>query len=54
MVECVLCGYEISLPEDTEIGELIPCAECGSEMEVTGINPYTIKEAPQEEEDWGE
>ena len=54
MVECVICGYEITLLEDTVVGELITCTECGTELEVTGINPFTVKEAPQEEEDWGE
>jgi alpha-aminoadipate/glutamate carrier protein LysW len=54
MVECVVCGAEIELGDDTVVGELITCPECGSELEVTGINPFTVEEAPEEEEDWGE
>jgi alpha-aminoadipate carrier protein LysW len=54
MIECVLCGCEITLPNDAVVGELITCTDCGSELEVIGINPFAIKEAPQEEEDWGE
>jgi alpha-aminoadipate carrier protein LysW len=54
MTECVLCGAELTLPDDTVVGELITCHECGSELEVTGVNPFTVAEAPQEEEDWGE
>lgn len=54
MLECILCGCEITLPDGTVVGELITCTDCGSELEVTGINPFTVKEAPQEEEDWGE
>jgi len=54
MVECVVCGAKLTLPEDTVQGELISCTECGVDLEVTGTNPFTVVEAPQEEEDWGE
>ena len=54
MAECPVCGAEISLPEDTVQGELIECEECGVELEVTGVDPFELSEAPQEEEDWGE
>lgn len=54
MVECVVCGAELTLAADTVEGELITCDECGSELEVTGVDPFTVEEAPQEEEDWGE
>jgi len=54
MAECPVCGADIELDEDTEIGELIECPECGSELEVTGTDPFVLEEAPQEEEDWGE
>lgn len=35
-------------------GELLECADCGSELEVTGTDPVTIQEAPEAEEDWGQ
>jgi len=54
MTECPICGAELTLSDDTVVGELITCNECGSELEVTGVNPFTVAEAPQEEEDWGE
>ena len=54
MVECVVCGAELTLPEDTVQGELITCDDCGTELEVTGVGPFTVDEAPQEEEDWGQ
>jgi len=54
MSECVVCGAELSLPKDVVVGELISCDECGSDLEVTGTNPFAVEEAPQEEEDWGE
>ena len=54
MPECPVCGVEIKLASDTVKDELIECPDCGVELEVTGTNPFTLKEAPQEEEDWGE
>jgi len=54
MPECPVCGAEIDLPEGTVEGELVECPDCGVELEVTGVNPYRLAEAPQEEEDWGE
>jgi alpha-aminoadipate carrier protein LysW len=54
MVECPVCGGAVNLPPDTLQGELIACADCGSELEVTGVDPFVLAEAPKEEEDWGE
>jgi alpha-aminoadipate carrier protein LysW len=54
MAECPICGGTVNLGEDTVQGELIACTDCGSELEVTGVNPFTLAEAPKEEEDWGE
>lgn len=54
MVTCPVCDGQVELPDDTVQGELIECAECGSELEVTGVDPYTVDEAPSEQEDWGE
>lgn len=52
--ECPVCGAIIELPEGTVVGELIECPDCGTELEVESLNPPVVKEAPQEEEDWGE
>ena len=52
--ECPVCGASIELQEGTVIGELLECPECGTELEVVSLNPPSVKEAPQEEEDWGE
>lgn len=52
MAECPVCGAEIVLDEDVEEGEIISCDDCGSELEVEGKD--SLREAPQEEEDWGE
>lgn len=54
MSECPVCGAEITLPESTVVGELIECPDCGTELEVRGIKPLKLEEAPKEEEDWGQ
>jgi len=54
MVECPVCGAEITLSHDAIEGELIPCEDCGTDLEVTRLDPPAVSEAPKEEEDWGE
>jgi lysine biosynthesis protein LysW len=52
MTECPTCGVDFTMEAGSEVGEIIACADCGTELEVTGTN--TVKEAPEAEEDWGE
>ena len=54
MMECPVCGGDIAAGSDLVVGELISCAECGSELEVTGLEPLAFAEAPESEEDWGQ
>ena len=54
MIECVVCGAEVTLDEATLKGELVECDECGSELEVVSTDPFEVAEAPVEQEDWGE
>jgi alpha-aminoadipate carrier protein LysW len=54
MAECPVCGGTVTLGGDIVEGELIPCAECGSELEVKTVSPLMLAEAPTEEEDWGQ
>ena len=51
---CPICDAEIQAPGDVVEGELLSCPDCGTELEVISIDPFTVAEAPQEEEDWGE
>ncbi len=53
-VECVECGVSLSLPANVMQGEILPCADCGAELEVISLNPLTVDLAPMEMEDWGE
>ena len=52
--ECSECGGDISLDYDVFESEIIECEECGVELEVTGVNPFTCALAPEVKEDWGE
>lgn len=52
--ECPVCGASVEKEASMVKGELISCPDCGVELEVTELDPFTLAEAPQEEEDWGE
>ncbi|OLS23977.1 MAG: Alpha-aminoadipate carrier protein LysW [Candidatus Heimdallarchaeota archaeon LC_3] len=52
--ECIICGCNLDFNPDLELGEILDCTDCGSELEVTSINPIELTEAPTEGEDWGE
>ncbi len=54
VIECIVCGGEIQANQDLEIGELIICPDCGTELEVVSLDPITLEEAPEVQEDWGE
>ncbi len=51
---CQVCGAVLMAAADTIANELIECGDCGTEFEVTNVEPLTLTEAPLEEEDWGE
>ena len=53
-VSCPECAAEIILAENTEVGEIIVCPDCGVDLEVTSLELATVQLAPMEEEDWGE
>ena len=51
---CSECAADITLADDTLQGEIIPCPDCGVELEVMSLVPLVMELAPDEEEDWGE
>jgi len=53
---CPECEANFQLPESTVVNEVIPCPDCGVELEVFKIAQAiaTLGLAPQEAEDWGE
>jgi len=52
--ECPECGATVSFDDTPVSGEIVPCPDCGLELEVTKTAPLTLDIAPEEEEDWGE
>ncbi len=51
---CPECGAEVAIEADVTANEIVPCGDCGAELEVTSLNPLTLELAPEVEEDWGE
>ena len=56
--KCPDCEFEITVPSDTEKGEILSCPGCGLELEVKKINDgggcIDLQELTIEGEDWGE
>jgi alpha-aminoadipate carrier protein LysW len=52
--ECLICGAELTFNSNLELGELLECYDCGTELEVESVSPLILIEAPSEGEDWGE
>ncbi len=51
---CPICDAAVPLAADTAVSEIVHCPDCGSDLEVVGLAPPSLAEAPSEEEDWGE
>ncbi|MFB6093334.1 MAG: lysine biosynthesis protein LysW [Halanaeroarchaeum sp.] len=54
MTTCPECGADVALHDDVEVGEIVDCATCGTELEVTEVAPPVLERAPDLAEDWGE
>ena len=54
MGECPVCAADVDLADDAMAGELIVCEDCGAELEIVGLDPVKLNEAPSAEEDWGQ
>ena len=53
-VECPECCAEITLTQAAVLHEILPCSDCGAELEVIALDPVQVDLAPEVEEDWGE
>ncbi len=51
---CPECAGALDLPTDLLEGEIVPCADCGADLEVLTLRPLELALAPEIEEDWGE
>lgn len=53
VASCPTCSQPIE-GEDRVEGEVLACPGCDAELEVVGLSPLRLAEAPEVEEDWGE
>jgi alpha-aminoadipate carrier protein LysW len=51
---CPECGGNVAIPANAMQHELIPCPDCGAELEIISLNPVELELAPEVQEDWGE
>jgi len=51
---CPECDAPVAFTRAPLRGEVVRCAECAAELEVTGVGPVTLELAPEVQEDWGE
>jgi alpha-aminoadipate/glutamate carrier protein LysW len=54
MSTCPECEATLTIPADALEGEIVPCPDCGAELEVVSVAPVTLALAPEVQEDWGE
>jgi alpha-aminoadipate/glutamate carrier protein LysW len=55
-IECQECGAEINIPDDTVIGEIVTCPDCGADFEIASKikGKVILKPAETVGEDWGQ
>ena len=52
MVLCPECDTDLDIEEDDiEEGDVVSCAECGSDFEVITATPLELKKVDEEEDD---
>lgn len=54
MTACPICEAPIDVPSESQISEIVECADCRSELEIVAVDPIMFALAPEVEEDWGE
>ena len=52
--DCFICGQPLPLGDNLMLGELVDCGACGTEFEISAIDPLAMIEAPSVGEDWGQ
>jgi alpha-aminoadipate carrier protein LysW len=55
-VECKDCGAQITVTQDSMVGEIITCPDCGADFEIALKTGELIEIKPAESvgEDWGQ
>jgi alpha-aminoadipate/glutamate carrier protein LysW len=47
-VICPDCGAEIIKPENMQVGDILECQECGTEVEILSLEPLKYQELVEE------
>ena len=45
---CPDCQAEVSVKGKEEVGDILECEECGTEVEILSLNPLTYEELYEE------
>jgi alpha-aminoadipate carrier protein LysW len=52
---CPECEADVQVDEDADKGDVVECPDCGTMLEVVGLDPIELDVATEEEEeDWNE
>ena len=52
---CPECEAEVQVDEDSDKGDVVECDDCGTQLEVVGLDPIELDVAvAEEEEEWDE
>ncbi|MBU3935328.1 lysine biosynthesis protein LysW [Patescibacteria group bacterium] len=47
-ISCPDCGAKIVAGEKVEIGDILECSKCGTEVEVVSLSPFCCQELVEE------
>ena len=47
-VKCPDCGAKIKIETKVEVGDILECSECGTEVEVLSLSPLMVEELLEE------
>lgn len=54
-IECPICFFVFALSEDPLLNDIVPCPDCGADLEIVEITPDKIAtQKVRIDEDWGE
>ena len=46
--KCPDCGVEMVIKADAEVGDILECAKCGTEVEILSLSPLKCEELIEE------
>lgn len=47
-ISCPDCGAMIVVDKKVEIGDILECTKCGTEVEVVSVSPFSCQELVEE------